>query len=354
MKSKFLCGTLVFAMLLSLVSCQKEDEKSLPEQQDISICKVPKFLKEGDRVALISPSYYAPMEKVNKAADIIRGWGFEPVIGENVGKIYAGNYAGTIEERMADLKWAFEDTSIKAVVCNRGGYGSIQFVDKLPLNLFADHPKWFVGFSDITTFHTMINHAGVMSILGPSGNFLSSHDPSLSNDLVRDVLTGTIPSYVLPAHPQNIEGTATGTLVGGNLITFTQLVGSSLNIASQEDIILFLEEIGELWENIDRQVNILHLSGVLSRCKGVILGEFTDCEKNLDFESIEVMLRPYFEPYGIPLICGFPEGHDDVNMPLIMGARVTMDVRPNGASLSFLMDKEHEQEIEITNLSAED
>ncbi|MBR1516882.1 MAG: LD-carboxypeptidase [Bacteroidales bacterium] len=340
MKQLFKFALVAWALLMGMTSCQKEESTDTPK--NILVCQSPAFLKEGDTVALISPSYYTPMENVEKAATIIREWGYVPVIGKNVGKIHAGNYAGTMEERMEDLIWAFEDPSVKAIICNRGGYGSIQFVDKVPLSLFAQNPKWFVGFSDITTFHTMLSHAGVMSLLGPSGNFLGSHNPSLSNTLVHNILSGTIPMYEIPAHPQNIVGTASGTLVGGNLITFTQLDGSSLDITGNDDIILFLEEIGELWENIDRQVNILMLSGVLSRCKGVILGEFTDCEKNLDYESIEAMLRPYFEQYGIPLMCGFPEGHDDVNMPLVMGAQVTMDVRPTGATLSFHMNREQE------------
>ena len=90
--------------------------------------------------------------------------------------------------------------------------------------------------------------------------------------------------------------------------------------------------------NIDRQFNILAMNGVLDRCKGVILGEFTDCGTEFTYESVETMLRNYLKEYGIPVLCGFPAGHGDVNLPLVMGAQVTIDVRNDGATLSFNID----------------
>ena len=103
-----------------------------------------------DRVALISPSYFTPMENVEKTVDVLRSWGLEPVVGPNVGKVVDGKYAGTVAERVSDIRWALSDRSIKAIICNRGGYGTIQLIDQLTLAELKTSPKWLVGFSDIT------------------------------------------------------------------------------------------------------------------------------------------------------------------------------------------------------------
>ncbi len=303
-------------------------------------CEKPPYLKAGDRVALLSPSYSVPIEDVKMAAEVLRGWGLEPVIGPNVDSLYAGKYAGTVEQRVSDLRWALSDTTIKAIICNRGGYGTIQYIDSIPLEEWAAHPKWLVGFSDITTLHGLLTRAGVMSIHGTMGKFLAHGGKDKNSTLMRDLLMGSVPHYEIPAHPQNIEGKASGILVGGNLCTLAPNLRTQADATLGNDIILFLEEVDEPMRNVDRQFNALLLNGVLDRCKGVILGEFTGCEKEFTYESVEAMLRPYFEKYNIPVLCGFPAGHDEVNLPLLMGAPVTIDVRKDGATLQFNIDNQ--------------
>ncbi len=299
-------------------------------------CVQPDFLQPGDRIALISPSFYTSQENVETASAILREWGFEPVVGPNVGKEYLGAYAGTRKERIADLEWALRDRSIKAVLCNRGGYGTIQLTKLLRLKKIAAHPKWLIGFSDITTLHGLANRAGVMSIHGTMCSLMAkSKGQGMTNTLLRDLLSGTVPEYEAPAHPLNQTGHATGTLVGGNLYTFTPVLGTEADPTLATDIILFIEEVGENMTHIDRQINTLLLNGVFERCKGVVLGDFTECEANLEYESVEEMICSYLKDYKIPVLCGFPGGHGDVNLPLILGAPVTLDVTRTGATLSF-------------------
>lgn len=139
-------------------------------------------------------------------------------------------------------------------------------------------------------------------------------------------------------------------LVGGNLCTFAPNLGTQADATKAEDIILFIEEVGESMHNIDRQFNILAMNGVLDRCKGVILGSFVSCGSEFDYESVEAMLHSYLTAYNIPVMCGFPAGHDDINLPLVMGAPVTMDVRAEGATLQF--DIEGQQtEVQTSDLS---
>ena len=116
------------------------------------------------------------------------------------------------------------------------------------------------------------------------------------------------------------------------------LLGTKADATLGRDIILFIEEVGESMHNIDRQFNILAMNGVLKRCKGVVLGEFTGCGSEFTYESVEQMLRQQLVKYNIPLLCGFPGGHGDINLPVVMGAPVTIDVRSDGATLRFDID----------------
>lgn len=338
------------AMLLCgsgmLSSCDEDDDNSnnntnTNRTDPITLnCAKPDYLKAGDRVALISPSYFTPMENVEKTAEVLRGWGLEPVVGPNVGKVVDGRYAGTIEERVSDIRWALSDPSIKAIICNRGGYGTIQLIDQLTLKELKASPKWMVGFSDISTLHGLLTRAGVMSIHGTMSSFLANGGTDPTSTLMRDLLMGQVPRYEIPSHPQNIVGRATGILVGGNMCTFVPNLWSQADATMGKDLILFMEEVEESMHNIDRQFNILAMNGVLDRCRGIILGEFTDCGSEFTYENVEAMLRQYLEKYNIPVLCGFPGGHGNVNLPLVMGAPVSIDVRADGSTIQFDIDGE--------------
>lgn len=340
---------------LTFVSCGKDDVRPEPEPEpdnNVTLqCTKPAYLSAGDTVALISPSYYTPMENVEATADLLRRWGLVPVIGPNVGKMVDGKYAGTVAERVSDILWAFNDPSIKAIICNRGGYGTIQLIDYIPLSVLSASPKWLVGFSDISTLHGLLNRAGVMSVHGTMSSYLARGGTDETSTMMRDLLLGQVPCYHLPAHAQNITGVASGMLVGGNLCTIAPNVGSQADATIGQDLILFVEEVGESMHNIDRQMRILQMNGVLDRCKGIVLGEFADCGSEFSYENVESMIRLMVEPYGIPMLCGFPAGHDDVNMPLVMGAPVTIDVRTDGASLQFNIDGE-QRDVNTTSVIA--
>jgi len=256
-----------------------------------------------------------------------------------------------VAERISDVRWALNDPSIKAIICNRGGYGTIQLIDQLTLAELKASPKWLVGFSDISTLHGLMSRAGVMSIHGTMSSFLAKGGTDETSTLMRDVLLGNVPRYELPAHSQNITGRATGVLVGGNLCTFVPNLGSAADATMGDNLILFVEEVEESMHNIDRQMRILQMNGVLDRCKGIILGEFTDCGSEFTYESVEAMLHDMLAEYHIPVLCGFPGGHGDVNLPLVMGAPVSIDVRSDGATLQFNIDGT-QREIRTADISA--
>ena len=302
-------------------------------------CKAPEYLSPGDGIALITPSYSLPAEKVEAAAAVLRDWGYRPRTGAYAGASGPGPYAGTDEERLADLLQALKDPSVKAILCNRGGYGAIHLSRLVSPGEFAAYPKWLIGFSDITTLHGMLTRAGVMSIHGTMGKFLAaSGGKDRSSALLRDLLAGTVPQYVLPAHPHNRTGKGEGILTGGNLCSFTALLGSSLDALSQGDFILFIEEVEETMHHIDRMLNMLFLHGAMERCRGIVLGTFTDCPSDLAYGSVEEQVLASLGNRDIPVCCGFPAGHGPENYPLIMGAPVTLEVREEKATLTFGME----------------
>jgi muramoyltetrapeptide carboxypeptidase len=331
------------AISLMLTACSSDSVSISPTgktAEQLDECTSPAFLKKGDKIALLSPSYFTPDSNIQNTAKVLKGWGFKPVIGKNVDKLEAGKYAGTAKERAKDFIEALKDTSIKAILSNRGGYGTIQLVDLIDLKLVTDNPKWLIGFSDITTLHAMETKAGVMSIHGTMSSFIGKTGGKDDNStILRDLLKGTVPTYKVPKHKYNQKGKAEGILVGGNMATFVPLVGTSdIDVFSNDGIILFMEEVGESLHNIDRMFNTLELHGVMENVKGVILGEFVDSGTDLDYKTTEEMLSKYLKKYKIPVMCGFPAGHDDVNLPIVMGAKVQMNVTSDGATLSFDME----------------
>ncbi len=341
MKFRLIVTVMLLGGITMLTSCSDDDIIVIPtpsEEPVVINCVKPDYLVAGDKVALISPSYFTPMENVEKTADLLRSWGLEPVVGPNVGKKVDGQYAGTVAERISDIQWALRDPSIKAIICNRGGYGTIQLIDLLTYAELKASPKWLVGFSDISTLHGLLNRAGVMSIHGTMSSFLAKGGTDETSTLMRDLLMGQVPRYELPAHKENITGRASGVLVGGNLCTYVPNLGSQADATRGKDLILFVEEVEESMHNIDRQMRILQMNGVLDRCRGIILGEFTDCGTEFTYESVEAMLHEMLAEYHIPVMCGYPGGHGDVNLPLVMGAPVTIDVRNDGATLQFDID----------------
>lgn len=344
MDLKKMFGVAACALLAACGDDSSSDPVTGPGTTDTTIealaeCTAPAFLKEGDKVALVSPSYTTPDSNIQKTADVLKEWGFEPVIGKNVDKLDAGKYAGTAQERADDIIAALKDTSIKAILTNRGGYGSIQLADLIDPKLVKDNPKWLIGYSDITTLHAMQTKAGVMSIHGTMSSSIAKTGGTDDNStILRDLLKGEVPTYKVPKNKYNQKGTAEGILVGGNMATFVPLVGSDIDVFQKDGIILFMEEIGENLRNIDRMFNSIELHGVMENVKGVILGEFVDSGTDLDYESAEAMLSQYLKKYDIPVLCGFPAGHDDVNLPIVMGAKVKIDVGDDGSTLAFDID----------------
>ena len=296
----------------------------------------PDFLKPGDKVAFVSPGYWVPQEAILQAAETIKSWGLEPVIGPHSNNLNVSAFAGTADERADDLIWALEDDSIKAIVCSRGGYGSIHLLKRVPQELFCRHPKWLIGHGDISILLYAMAGAGVMSLHGPMAFQIAGCQEPITY-ITHDLLFGTIPQYKIPAHADNRTGHAEGILVGGNLSSYSAISGTIYHLPPRQNVILYIEEVEESLHGIDRLFYMLTLQKEFERVKGIIFGTFSSIRYDLQFGSVEQMLITHLHGRDIPVCCGFPVGGND-SVPLVEGARCSLDVTPEGASLTFKME----------------
>lgn len=299
---------------------------------------MPAALKAGDTIAIVSPSSTPDSLTVAKGCETLREWGYIPVVGPHVLSSWHG-FAGTADERAADMLWALRDSTIKAILCSRGGDGAVQVLQRIPLQEFRDHPKWLLGFSDATALHSAEVSAGVMSIHCSMCDGISMRgERDAVNDILQRLLQGELPEYVVPAHPMDQQGEAEGILVGGNLSVSCGLAGSAYDFLNRADegLILFFEDTGEGMSKVDRMLHLLEIRGILPQLKGVIVGHFSKYKSpENDFADMYHMLHEYLQHYDIPVCYDFPVGHHSgLNYPMVEGSRVLLKVGNDGTTLN--------------------
>lgn len=305
---------------------------------------VPQSLKQGDRVAIVSPAGTVLPQRVDGAERALAKLGFVPVEGRHCRgsvRLTCGDsvFSGTIDERLEDLHSAFADDEVKAILCSRGGYGMIQLLEHLDFDLIARNPKWVIGFSDISALHAAMLHAGVMSLHAPMAKHLTEHgtEDRCSRYMI-DVLTGKpLPDYRIDAHELNREGEAEATIAGGNLAVLSALTGTQFNII-KPGTILFIEDIGEEIYRVQRMLYALRLNGVLPSLAGLVVGQFTNYHKpTAGGCDMYAMISDMVAPYGYPVIFNFPVGHIDYNVPIVEGARAKIKVTSTEATLKIIL-----------------
>lgn len=286
----------------------------------------PPYLKEGDKVEIVSPSGKIDKKLLRGARKRIESWGLEAAIGKYAGKEFA-TYAGNIRQRSSDFQAAMDKDDIKAIFCSRGGYGVVHIIDKLDFTRFRKHPKWLIGFSDISALHSLFQANGYASLHAPMGRHLcmeAEDDPC--SILLKEALFGTPLHYTCAPHKLNRKGTARGILRGGNMAVLSGLRATPYDIPP-EDTILFLEDVGERPHAIERMMYNLKLSGFLEKLSGLIIGQFTEYEEDKSLgKELYGALADILKEYEFPVCYNFPVGHVTHNLPLICGAEVELSV----------------------------
>jgi muramoyltetrapeptide carboxypeptidase len=299
--------------------------------------KTPAYLQPGDTIGLVCPAGYMNMEKINECIRVLKEeWGYGVKLGSTLGGNSSTYFSGTDEERLADFQQMLDDDQVKAVLCARGGYGMGRIIDRIKFKKFRKNPKWVIGYSDITVFHThLYSNYYISSLHAPmAGAF---NDAGYINRFVqslRNALEGKKAKYQCDPHEFNRKGEAIGELVGGNLALLAHVTGTMSDFKTRGRI-LFIEDIGEYVYNIDRMFYQLKRSGKLSKLAGLIIGGFTDIkDTERPFgQTAYQLIRDLVSEYDYPVCFGFPVSHEKENYALKIGVGYKLKVAKSRVTL---------------------
>ena len=286
----------------------------------------PSVLKKGDKVAIVATAKRITQEEVSFAVQLIESWGLDVVLGKHLFDIHH-QFAGTDENRLSDFQTALNNPDIKAIICARGGYGTVRIVDKIDFSVFQKHPKWIVGYSDITVFHSHIfTHFKTETIHSTMLISFPTNTPEALESL-RKALFGEKTEYTIPHHTLNRIGTVSAPIVGGNLSILQNVAGTNSDI-STAGCILFLEDLDEYLYHIDRMMHNLKKSGKLNKLAGLIVGGMTVMKDNpVPFgKTAEEIIWDAVKEFDYPVCFNFPCGHIDDNRSLILGRNASLKV----------------------------
>lgn len=293
---------------------------------------LPKYLKKGDKIAIVSPAGPVDPDLVDGACARLHKWGFVPQVGFTA-KGKSGRFSAPDEDRLADLQQAMDDPSVSAILCARGGYGCMRIVDRLDFTAFAKSPKWVIGYSDVTALHAAFHQHGFSSIHGVMARAITSNSESAV--ALRDALKGKEKKILVDSPAAfNREGEVTAPVFGGNLSLLYALRGTPFDV-DMSGKILFIEDLGERLYHIDRMVNNLRLGGVLRNLAGLMVGCFSDIPEDPCLVSAQKVIRDAVADYGYPVLFGLPVGHEGLNLPIVEGAEYHLTVSSDGGTLAF-------------------
>lgn len=295
---------------------------------------VPDYIKPGDKIGIVSTGSRISPDIIEKAVTLLQSLGYEVIIAENALSSY-NQFAGRDEDRASDLQKMVDDDSIKAIICSRGGYGSLRAAEPVNWEKIKGSPKWIVGFSDVTVIHSKLNKMRIASIHGVMPKyFLDEEKPSVSLNLLFDALSGREIRYEIPANIYNREGRSKAEITGGNLSMLYSLRGTKYDIDTKGKI-LFIEDLDEYKYHIDRMLMNLKVGGKLAGLAGLVVGNFTGIKDNdTPFgKTLEEIILDSVKEYDYPVIFDFPAGHIKNNFPLKFGQKAEINVSKDGAYL---------------------
>lgn len=292
----------------------------------------PEALKLGDTIGLITPATSTSNENVKKSKNKLIEMGFKVKVGESPYKLY-GYLSGSDEIRRNDINKMFSDDEVDGIICIRGGYGAPRILDLIDYNIIKKNPKVFVGYSDITALHIAFNQkANLVTYHGPmvASNMIGDFNKFSKENLLKAIMnTEPMGKISNPEGEDMIRingGIAEGHILGGNLSLIVDTIGTPYEIDLRGKI-LFIEEVGEDLDNIDRMINQLRLSGKLHEAEGIILGDFKNCDSSEyeDSLSLRQIFNDHIKATEKPTIFNLKAGHCDPTLTLPFGVKARLD-----------------------------
>jgi muramoyltetrapeptide carboxypeptidase len=302
--------------------------------------RIPPYLKPGDTIGITCPAGAVSLPDIEDMIKQLVDWGFRVIVGQTVGTSYF-KFSATDQERISDLQQMLDDDSIHAILFGRGGYGAVRIIDQLDFTHFVKHPKWLLGYSDITCFHSHIHTQFQIATIHAhmcGGYRLADYDFD-STWSIFNVLMGKKITYQIELHRMNRIGEASGILIGGNLALLSDLIGTPSDIETDGKI-LFIEDIGEYKYNIDRMMWQLYRAGKLSHLSGLLIGGFTDSLDNetpFGMSEYDIVWEKIKE-FDYPVCFDFPVGHQARNLALKCGVEYKLKVNNEGVEMNEISE----------------
>ncbi len=289
---------------------------------------VPPFLLPGDTVGVVAPASRVRYEDCLPGIQILREkWHLDVREGVTLRSEHY-QYSATDAVRTGDLQRLLDDSKVKAIIAARGGYGCSRIVDSLDFTKFKKHPKWLVGFSDLTVLLSQANALGIAALHAPMVKSMTQEGGGKGMESLRRALFGESIAYKIPAHPFNRTGAGTGLVTGGNLCLLGHLL-SSPSAVDTAGKILFIEDVNEYLYNIDRLMIQLKRAGQLDQLAGLVVGQFTDSRDNPDppfGQTANEIVAEHTKDYDYPICFDFPVGHVPDNRALPVGMMAKLEV----------------------------
>lgn len=293
----------------------------------------PPPLIPGDTIGIVATARPLLEKEVRLGIEWMEAKGFKVELSASVGRQHH-RFAGTDTFRLQELQAMLDNPLIKAIWCARGGYGTLRIVDELQWSGFLQHPKWIIGFSDLTALHAAIQRHGYTSIHGMMPyNIARSANKDSFQSLIA-ALTGQPQPIIAKEHPNNRIGDATGVLVGGNLALFHHLIGTPDDVDTTGKLLL-IEDTSEQLYSIDRMMIHLKRSGKLSRLAGLVVGDFSLVQDDQPpfGQDYMALIASHVAAYSYPVAFQLPIGHEPVNHAVVLGKTYSLSVGNLGTVL---------------------
>jgi muramoyltetrapeptide carboxypeptidase len=299
----------------------------------------PPALRPGDRVGVCAPAGSVDLERLERGISTLRELGLEVVVGDAVRSRFRFT-AGTVDERVRDLQTLWADDSVRGIVCARGGSGAGWLLPRLNVESMVARPKVFMGYSDITFLHSLLNSHGLVTFHGPMVAVASDlADRRYDEASLRAGLLGEGEPYRTgPGGMRALRaGAGEGRLQGGCISILAAAAGTPWAIRPDtEGTILFLEDQKEPPYRIDRALMQLRASGALAGARGIVFGAMKECSPShgAGYTLADVMLDA-LAGLDIPIAIGLSSGHTNkpnVTLPFGVRARLTCSSPATGGS----------------------
>ncbi len=293
-------------------------------------------LNPNGTFGVLAPAFPPDQEKLKNGIAYLESKGFSVVQGASLTARH-GYFAGSDALRLQDLHQLYADPEVDAIICARGGWGTLRLLDSIDYKLIKKNPKLLVGYSDITTLQlAFYTKAGIPSLSGPMVAVeMGSGILPFTETSFWDLIFNREDIYTLPFDREEVavwnEGQAEGVLLGGCLSMVTHQLGTPYS-PDYNGSILFLEDVGEAPYKIDRYLAQLKQAGTFKQISALILGNFIDCEEEENGNSgftCEQVLRDYFAGAPFPVVYNFPYGHGKRKVSLPLGVRAILDTSKN-------------------------